>query len=117
MSRVIRLDHEGVPCALPAEQIHRATREQHRGAVLSLFGRPDSTYETRLAVETASGTAWLPCISPHMSEVPRDTMRELPPLLKSVLDRAWIVGCAPAAESLVWLVDVSRCDSRAWVGA
>lgn len=105
---VVRLDHGGVPCALPvAQALSASSAPTAEAPAVWLWpdrgeGRETPRY---LYVETAQGPRSLPCNGPRTTAIPDGSVAELPPLLRAILGMPWVVGIAQMDDDLLWMLD------------
>lgn len=121
MSRVVLLEHDGVPCAVPAAQVLRAAiRAGDEGSPVALFRRgPDASVRDQrsLWVRTGAGERRLDCTEARFDWLSEGHLFPLPELLRDAMGLPHVVGVAEVGvaetgeRGLVWLVDLELFDA------
>jgi hypothetical protein len=79
---------------------------------VSLWKRaaPAGDGERALCVTTAKGPRWIRCSDVQLVKLETSQLRELSPVLRTMIRLSHIVGMAELEGGLIWLVDASRFD-------
>jgi hypothetical protein len=110
---VVFLRHAGVECAIPAQQVRVAGRDDPSGEPMLLFGRSTSDDDTRtLTVDTADGVRVVPCAGVRFGTLQDASVFPLPDVLRDELRMPRVVGVAATPDGMIWLVDLLNDDAH-----